>query len=82
MKVLYETKELETTKGVKVVDLLKDEIDNAKTEVIACMCNNEVRSLNLELNEDSKIELIDLNCKDGMMIYIRGIMYIMATALN
>lgn len=82
MKVLYETKELETTKGVKVVDLLKDEIDNAKTEVIACMCNNEVRSLNLELNEDSKIELIDLNCKDGMMIYIRGIMYIMAKALN
>lgn len=82
MKIIYETKELEATKGVKVIDLLKDEIDNAKTEVIACMCNNEVRSLNLELNEDSKIELIDLNCKDGMMIYIRGIMYIMAKALN
>lgn len=63
-------------------ELLKDEIKNAKMLVIACMCNNEVRSLNLKLNEDCKIELIDLNSKDGMMIYIRGIMYIMSKALN
>lgn len=82
MKVTYETKEFEVEKGTKVVDLLKEEIQNAKMEVIACMCNNEVRSLNLELKEDCKLELIDLNSKDGMMIYIRGIMYIMAKALN
>ena len=82
MKILYENKELEAEVGVKVIDLLKEEIQNAKTEVIACMCNNEVRSLNLELHDDAKIELIDLNSKDGMMVYIRGIMYIMAKALN
>lgn len=82
MKIKYENKEFEVEKGTKVHELLKDEIENAKTEVIACMCNNEVRSLNLELKEDSKLELIDLNSKDGMMIYIRGIMYIMAKALS
>lgn len=82
MKVTYENKVFEVEKGTKVIDLLKEEIDNAKNEVIACMCNNEVRSLNLELQEDSKLELIDLNSKDGMMVYIRGIMYIMAKALN
>lgn len=82
MKVTYENKEFEIEKGTKVHELLKNEIENAKTEVIACMCNNEVRSLNLELKEDSKLELIDLNSKDGMMIYIRGIMYIMSKALN
>ena len=63
-------------------ELLKDEIKNAEMLVIACMCNNEVRSLNLKLTEDAKVELIDLNSKDGMMIYIRGIMYIMSKALN
>lgn len=68
--------------GITVYELLKEEIKNAKTEVIACMCNNEVRSLNLKLTENSKVELIDLNSKDGMMIYIRGIMYIAAKALN
>lgn len=82
MKITYENKELEAEVGVKVIDLLKEEIQNSKTEVIACMCNNEVRSLNLELYEDSKIELIDLNSKDGMMVYIRGIMYIMDKALS
>ena len=63
-------------------ELLQEEIKNAQTEVIACKVNNEVRSLNLKLTEDAKVELIDLNCKDGMMIYIRGIMYIMSKALN
>lgn len=82
IKVNYETKVLEVEQGTKVINLLKEEIDNAKMEVIACMCNNEVRSLNLELHEDCKIELIDLNSKNGMMIYIRGIMYIMSKALN
>lgn len=82
MKIKYENKEFDVEEGTKVHELLKNEIENAKTEVIACMCNNEVRSLNLELKEDSKLELIDLNSKDGMMIYIRGIMYIMAKALN
>lgn len=82
MKIKYENQILEAEKGITVYELLKEEINNAKTKVIACMCNNEVRSLNLKLTEDATIELIDLNCKDGMMVYIRGIMYIMAKALN
>ena len=82
IKVEYENKVLKIEKGIKVIDLLKEEIENAKIEVIACMCNNEVRSLNLELTEDCKLELIDLNSKNGMMVYIRGIMYIMSKALN
>ena len=82
MKIKYENQILEANPGITVKELLKEEIKNAKIEVIACLCNNEVRSLNLKLTEDANISLIDLNSKDGMMIYIRGIMYIMAKALN
>ena len=82
MKIIYENQTLEASKGITVYDLLKEEIENAKTEVIACKVNNEVRSLKLKLTEDAKVELIDLNSKDGMMIYIRGIMYIMSKALS
>lgn len=82
MKITYENQNIEATSGITVYELLEGEIKQAKTEVIACKVNNEVRSLNLKLTEDAKLELIDLNCKDGMMIYIRGIMYIMAKALN
>lgn len=82
IKITYENQNLEAESGMTVYALLENEIKNAQTEVIACKVNNEVRSLNLKLTEDANIELIDLNCKDGMMIYIRGIMYIMAKALN
>lgn len=82
MKITYENQVIQTKEGVTVVDLLQEEIQNAKTEVIACKVNNEVRSLNLKLMQDAKVELIDLNSKDGMMIYIRGIMYVMSKALN
>ncbi len=82
MKITYENKVYELNKNIKVNELLKEEIKSSKYEVIACMCNNEVRSLELELSHDANIELIDLNSKNGMMIYIRGIMYIMSKALN
>lgn len=82
MKITYGNQILEAKEGITVKELLKNEIANAKYEVIACMCNNEVRSLDFEINKECKIELIDVNSKNGMMIYIRGIMYIMAKALN
>lgn len=82
MKITYQGKELEIQKKTTVLELLKEEIEQISPEVVACKVNNEVRSLNLELQEDATIELIDLNSKDGMMIYIRGIMYVMCKALD
>ena len=70
---------------MKVIEKYKNEIENATKEgrkIIACMCNNEVKSLNYEVNEIDKIELLDTSSKDGHRIYIRGILYIMAKALN
>lgn len=70
---------------MKVIEKYKNEIENATKEgrkIIACMCNNEVKSLNYEVNEIDKIELLDISSKDGHRIYIRGILYIMAKALN
>lgn len=70
---------------MNVIEKYKNEIENATKEgrkIIACMCNNEVKSLNYEANEIDKIELLDTSSKDGHRIYIRGILYIMAKALN
>ena len=49
---------------------------------IACKCNNEVKSLNAEVNEKDKIEPIDMKVRDGRRIYQRGILYIMGKAFN
>lgn len=82
MRINYQGKEYEVKNKMTVKELLSQEIKNADMKVVGCKRNNEVRSLNLELKDGDTIELIDLNSKDGMMIYIRGIMYVMSKALN
>ncbi len=82
MKVTFKDKVYEVEKNTKIKDLLKDEIENSKDLVIAIKCNNELKNLNYEVEKDCNIELVDLNSKDGMMIYIRGLMFIMSKAFH
>lgn len=64
---------------MKAIDKLpKDE----NRKYIACKCNNEVKSLNIEVNDDDIVEPIDITNKDGRRIYQRGILYIMGMAFN
>lgn len=58
--------------------LSEDERRNA----IACKWNNEVKSLNIEVNENDIVEPIDLTVRDGRRIYQRGLLYIMGKAFN
>ena len=58
------------------------QISKSKNEVIACKFNNELKSLNYEINSDGKIELIDVTHKDGMRVYKRGLIYIIAKAFQ
>lgn len=78
MKVFYEDKVKELQKPKRIIDVLKKECKDKNA--IACVCNNQIRSLNYEITEDSHIELIDISHTEGMRIYIRGLCYIMAKA--
>ena len=80
MQIIYKDYVIDVKKGTKVIDLLKVEIKKSKNSVIACRFNNEVKSLNYEINSDEKIELIDLTDKDGMRIYRRGLIYVIGKA--
>lgn len=82
MQIIYEEHIIDVKKGTKVIDLLKDEIAKSRNKVIACRFNNEVKSLNYEINSDGKIELIDLTNKDGMRIYRRGLIYVIGKAFH
>lgn len=70
---------------MKVIEKYENEIKQLKNEgkiIIACKCNNEVKSLEYDVKEKDKIELLDTGSKDGHRVYIRGILYIMAKALH
>lgn len=80
MKIFYKQNEMELeAKGKKVEEILKED---SLTNVIACKVNNEVKSLEHEIKENDKIELIDFTNKDGKRIYVRGLLYVMAMAFN
>lgn len=80
MQIIYDNNIIDVKKGTKVVDLLEREIFSNKNKTIACRFNNEVKSLNYEIEKDGKIELIDLSTRDGMRVYRKGIIYIICKA--
>ena len=83
MKIIYQGKEVglpKTTK--KVIDMFGDSIRISPKHIIACKLNNVVKSLDYKIQEGDTVELIDLTDNDGIRVYIRGALYIMAMAFN
>ena len=82
MQIEYDNTIIDVKKYTKVIDLFSQEIRKSNNEIIACRFNNEIKSLNFEINTDGKLELIDIKNKDGMRIYKRGLIYIVSKAFN
>lgn len=81
MQVIYNNTIIDVKKGTRVIELFSEEIKKNR-EIIACRFNNEVKSLNYKIVSDGNIELIDIRDKDGMRIYQRGLIYIIAKAFR
>ncbi len=62
---------------MKAIDILNNE-----KNVIACKCNNEIKSLNTEISKNDKVEPVDSTTRDGRRVYQRGILYVMSKAFN
>ena len=82
MQIDYNNIIIDVKQGTTVEHLLSEEIQKAKCKVIACKFNNEIKSLNFKIETNGKLELIDLNNKDGMRVYRRGLVYIISKAIN
>ena len=82
MQISYKDKTIDFKEGTRVFDLFKDEIQKSNTEIIACRFNNEVKGLNYKLKSNGNIELIDITQKDGMRVYQRGLIYVVAKAFH
>ena len=81
MIVTYNGRKIDVEKNTIIKEVLKDEIEKAENPIIACICNNEVKSLNYEIEEDIDVKLLDYTDLDGKKIYVRGLMYILTKAL-
>ena len=80
MKIQLNNQEIEITNENKTIaELFKTKIESDDT-IIACNCNNEIKSLNYVPKENDKIHFINTLARDGKRIYIRGLLYIMSKA--
>lgn len=82
MQISYNNIIIDVKEGTKVKDLLGKEIIKSEVKVLACKFNNEVKSLNFEIKENGKLDLIDVSDDDGIRIYIRGLLYIICKAFE
>ena len=55
---------------MKAIDRLTEQ---ERKNAIACKVNNEVKSLNTDINDADKVEPLDITIRDGRRIYQRGI---------
>ena len=83
MKIRFneETREI-AEENKTVAEIFEKEIQENSKRIIACNCNNEIKSLNYVPKENDKITFVDIQSRDGRRTYIRGILYVMSMAFH
>ena len=83
MIIKCENELIEFDEPVSIRNGLKTQMEKCEIkEIIAARFNNEVVSLDKEINKDGKIEFINMQNRDGRYIYIRGALYIASMAIS
>ena len=82
MKIQYKDKKIEVEKGKTIAEVLKEEIEKSEYTVVGAIYNNEYVDLNEKIDEDGKIELLDISTKEGLRTYRRTLIFIFAKALR
>ena len=82
MKVIYKDKEFKVEKGSKISDAFKNEIEKNEYTVVGAKFNNEYKLLDEKIEEDGKLEFVDISMKEGTKIYRRTLIFIMGMAFQ
>ncbi len=83
MIITYENKQIEVKEGSTIREALREEIERSTIkDVIAVRLNNSIESLNAPITEDGNVEFINRTDKDGRIIYIRGLLFLMSKAFS
>ncbi|CQR74193.1 Threonine--tRNA ligase 1 [Sporomusa ovata DSM 2662] len=70
----------EYAKGVTLLELSRNAAHRYITPVVAAKVNNEIKDLQSVLEQDSRVDFIELRSSDGMKVYQRSITLVMIVA--
>ena len=83
MKITYENEVIEVPEGLTIKGALKEQMERSGIkDIIAVRFNNSIESLNWLIDRDGTVEFINRTDKDGRIIYIRGLLFIMSMAFK
>lgn len=83
LRITYDNKNFDIESGTTIKEAFKDQIENNEIkDIIAARLNNTIESLNLPILKDGEIEFINRENKDGRIIYIRGLLFLMCKAFS
>lgn len=71
---------LEVEKGTTLEELLMSHGIEQPIPVVAAMVDNKLQELTHTLEEDAKVDFVDLSSKDGVRIYVRGLTFLFIRA--
>ncbi len=81
MKLICNKNEYEINQGETIKEVLQDVIKNSENDILCCIFNNKIESLDYKPKTSGEVELLDYTTTEGKSAYVRGIMYIMSMAI-
>ncbi|SFG65752.1 uridine kinase [Desulfotomaculum arcticum] len=73
---------LNVRKGISVLDLVQYDEYQRKSPIVAVMVDNALYGLLWELEQDCTVEFIDMESSDGMRVYTRSMVMLLARAAS
>jgi len=80
IKIQLKERVLEVEKGTTLEELLMSHGIEQPIPVVAAMVDNKLQELTHTLEEDAKVDFVDLSSKDGVRIYVRGLTFLFIRA--
>lgn len=82
IKIMYNNKEYEYPKNVKLLDIAKDFQKDFKHQILAAKVNGVMSSLETIITEDSQVKFYDVNRSNGNRVYERTAIFILSKAVK
>lgn len=80
-KIYFNDSEYNISRSMKITELLLELEIAKKDTIIGALVNNELCSLNSEIKEDSKLELVRFDSSIGNRFYKRSLFFLLAKAI-
>ncbi len=83
MEVFYKGNKYDIQEGTILREAFQKEMEESEVEdIIAARLANSIESLNYQIAKSGELEFFNRTDRDGRIIYIRGLLFIMSKAFN